>query len=817
MRSDLRYAWRAIWKSPATSVGAMLALALGIGATTTIFGLLNVVLLRPLPYPEADRLVEIWGTVQREQVERRGTSLPDYFDWRAEARSFEAMSAWLSTTFIVYGADEPVLANAEVVDGPYFELLGARPLDGRVFQSDDHKPGAAAVAVIGEKLWEQRFSRSRDAIGRSIQLDSRIYTIVGIVPASFAGRSDTAEVWTTIAATIPPAQMKARGNRGFAPIARLAPGVTLAAAQAEITAVCAQLEKAYPATNEKRYAQVSPLATEIFQQVRPAVSLLFGVVALVLMIACANVASLLLSRGEARRREMALRRALGAEDRQLVRLLIAESAILVMFGGGLGWLLAQWTGDALLALSPVQLPSFAAPATDWRTVAFVATIAILTTVTIGLTPLGSLGGESLAQTLREGAVAARGAGRVSALRFIVVGEVALAVALLVGASLLARSFSALLHFDPGFTAAGVLTLRAQYPLPPSAPAGATAGAFAQTPAPPPGVSTLAVLDELRALPGVRSASLTTAIPLVDAGAIFYSAEGMPPADATNRPRSYVQRVSTRHFETLGMPLVEGRDFTANELARGNTSVIVSEKVATRFWPGQSALGRRIRQGDATSSTPWLTIIGVVGEANLRGIPRNPTADPDLYLPFAETTRVFAVVIRTDGDPASLASPAREALRRINPGVAVFDVQPLSELVDTQLASAKFLSWVTGAFAVVALTLALIGIYGTLAYWVRRRTAEIGIRTALGADRSRVLRLVVGQAMTLTAIGVVTGAILAAALGRFVQTQLYGVQPIDWVSFTGTAAVMVLAALIASLAPAMRALRIDPMLALRADA
>jgi putative ABC transport system permease protein len=794
----------------------MLALALGIGATTTIFGLLNAVLLRPLPYPDADRLVEIWGTVQREQVERRGTSFPDYFDWRAETRSFDAMSAWLSTTFVVYGSSDPGLANAELVDGPYFELLGARPIEGRLFQPEDHKAGAQPVAVIGESLWEQRFNRSRDAIGRGIQLNSRVYTIVGVLPASFKGRSDIAEVWAPVAATFAPAAMKNRGSRGFAPIARLAAGVTLEAAQAEINAVCAQLEKAYPETNEKRSASVSPLANEIFQQVRPAVALLFGVVALVLLIACANVASLLLSRSEARRREMSLRRALGAENRQLVRLLVAESALLVIFGGGLGWVLAQWTGEALLALSPVQLPSFAAPATDWRTVAFVATIGILTTVSIGLTPLASLGGESLAQSLREGAVAARGGGRVSALRFIVVGEVALAVALLVGASLLARSFAALLDFDPSFKAEGVLTLRAQYPLPPPAPAAATAAASAQSAAPP-GVSTFAVLDGLRALPGVGNASLTTAIPLVDAGAIFYSAEGMPPADATNRPRSYVQRVSTGHFDTLGMKLVEGRDFTASELARGNTSVIVSEKVATRFWPGQSALGRRIKQGDAASSSPWMTIIGVVGEANLRGIPRNPTADPDLYLPFAESTRVFAVVIKTDGDPSSLAGPAREALRRINPAVAVFDVQSLSELVDAQLAAAKFLSWVTGAFAVVALTLALIGIYGTLSYWVRRRTAEIGIRAALGADRSRVLGLVVGQAMTLTMIGVVMGAMLAAALGRFVQTQLFAVQPIDWVSFAGTAAVMVLAALIASVAPAIRALRIDPMVALRADA
>jgi predicted permease len=443
---------------------------------------------------------------------------------------------------------------------------------------------------------------------------------------------------------------------------------------------------------------------------------------------------------------------------------------------------------------------------------FVSIVAIGTTVAIGLTPLTSFGRESLAQSLREGAVASRGAGRVSPLRFIVIGEVALAVALLVGAALLGRSFAALLQFNPGFEPHGVLTMRAQFPLPPAPPLSETPSPAAQTP--PPGVSTSELLESLRSLPGVQQASLTTSVPLVDAGAIFYAAEGMPPVDATNRPRAYVRSITPDYFQTLGIKMIEGRDFTANELVRNNTSAIVSENVAKRFWPGQSAIGRRIKQGGPGSPGPWFNIVGVVSEANHRGIPRNPTADPDVYLPFGETTRTFAVLLKTAGDASSLAPGVRAALQRINPAVAVFDVQPLSELVDSQLASAKFLSWVTGAFAVVAFALALIGIFGTLSYWVRRRTSEIGIRAALGADRGRVLRLVVGQAMTLTGIGVAAGALLAAALGRLIETQLYGVQPIDWISFVGTAAAMAFAALIASVAPAVRALRVNPIIALR---
>jgi predicted permease len=806
--NDLRYAWRATWKSPATSVGAMLALALGIGATTTIFGLLSAVLLRPLPYPEADRLVEIWGNVQRERVERRGASFPDYFDWRDQAQSFDGMAAWLSNGFILYGAGDPDLVNAEVVDGPYFELLGVTAVSGRLFQPDDHRAGATPVAVIGERFSEERFGRTADAIGRTLRLDARAFTVVGVVARGFAGRSDRADVWTPVASSLPPQALAQRGNRSFPVLARVKQGVSLEAAQSEMHVISAQLERAYFATNEKRGAEVSPLGNEIFQNVRPAVSLLFGAVGLVLLIACANVASLLLARSEARRREMSLRRAIGAGERQLVRLLLIESALLVLMGGGLGWLLAQLVGSTALALSPVQLPTFALPETDWRTLVFVSAVAVVTTVGIGLTPLGGLRHTSLAQSLREGAVAARGGGRLSTLRFIVVGEVALAVALLVGAALLGRSFAALLAFDPGFNADHVLGLRVQLPVPAASDASA---------APPEDARALQLLDTLRGLPSVQSVSFTTSMPLVDGSAIFYSAEGQTTVDATSRPRAYVHRITPGHFETLGIRFVEGRDFLSNELGLDSTAVIVSRGVVARFWPGQSAIGRRIKRGDPTSQGPWLTIVGVVEETNLRGIPRNPTADPDLYFPFNQRSRVFAALLRVDGDPAAIAGAARAVLQRAEPGVAVFNVQSLEALVATQLAPARFLSWLTGAFASIALLLAVIGIYGTLAYWVRRRTAEIGIRAALGADRSRLLGLVLGQAFAMAGLGVGLGAALGAWLTRFIATQLYGVQPTDWLSFAGTALIMLTAALAASVAPASRALRLDPIVALRSDA
>jgi putative ABC transport system permease protein len=518
------------------------------------------------------------------------------------------------------------------------------------------------------------------------------------------------------------------------------------------------------------------------------------------------VASLLLARSETRRREMSLRRAIGADDRQLVRLLLLESAILVVLGGGIGWFVAQWTQRALLTLSPVQLPSFATPGTDWRTLAFLSAVGVLTTVGIGLTPLASVRRGSLAQSLREDAVATRGGGRVSTLRLIVVGEVAIAVALLVGAALLGRSFAALLEFNPGFNPHNLLAMQVQMPLPPPAVDGQ------QSKAPP--ASVLPLLEALSAVPGVQHASLSSDVPLTGASAIFYSAEGQEGVNATNRPRAYVHRVTPGHFDTLGITLVEGRTFTMSEMGADSTAVVVSRTVADRFWPGQSAIGRRIKRGDPTSTTPWLTIVGVVEEANLRGIPRNPTPDPDLYFPFIDRTRGFAVLLRTQVEPATVAGAARAMLTQTDPAIAVFNVQSLDTLVATQLAPARFLSWLTGSFATVALVLAVIGLYGVLSYWVRRRTAEFGIRVALGANRRRLLSLVVGQAIVMASIGVGIGAAFAAFLARFIEASLYAVQAMDWVSFAGTAGIMLAAAVVASVAPALRTLRLDPIVALR---
>jgi predicted permease len=809
MTSDLRYAWRALWKSPTTTLGAVLALALGIGATTTMFGLLNAVTFRPLPYPESHRLVELWGNVERQVVERRGTSIPDYLDWKAKSRSFDLMSAWSGASFILTGQGEPERLTGEVVAGEYFAALGVEPIFGRGLTSADDEGSAPLVAVIGERLWERAFNRAGDVLGKSAQLNGQAFTIVGVAPARFRGRSDTSDVWVSMLASTPANQRGQRGNRGFPALARLAPGVSLESAQAEITTVAQQLAQAYPDTNEKRGVEVSPLANEVFGGVRPAISLLFGAVSFVLVIACASVASLLLARTESRRREFSLRRAIGAGEARLARLMLCESAWIVVIGGSLGSLLSMWAGDALLALSPVQLPSFALPAVDWRSLLFVLSLGVLITVAIGLSPLRSMRSRSLAQDLREGAVEARGGAGGRPLQIIVAGQIAVTVTLLVGAALFARSFAALARFDPGFDPTGVLSLRVQLPVVAGAQAAAPQGGGAGAPA-------LALLEDLRGLPGVTQAALASSVPLAGANAIFYSAEGMGAVDATNRPRAYVHRVTPGYVETVGLRLIEGRAFDATDLGTTVNHVMVTEALTRRFWPGQSAVGRRIKQGDLTTEGPWLTIVGVLRDANLRGIPQNPTRDPDIFFPFNGAARSFAVLMRAEGDPAALARPAREVMLRRDRGTTVFAVQPLTDLVAQQLSASRFLTWLTGVFGFTALTLAIIGIYGLLAYSVGQRTREIGVRAALGAGRGQLMGLVVGQGLMLALVGVVAGAVAAALLGRFVETQLYAVRPLDVVSFAATAGVMIATAFIASLVPALRALRIDPINALRGE-
>jgi len=817
MLRDVRFALRSFLKTPGFTAVVVAVLALGIGANTAIFSVVNAVLLRPLPYKDSDRLVMLWGNVRRQVVERRGASFPDFVDWRDHSRSFDSMAAVWDSTFTLYGVDVPERVHGEVVSTGYFSLLGITPLQGRGFRPDeDRKPGIAPVAIIGEGFWKRRLGADPAIVGRAIQLDNRSFTVIGVAPGEFRGMSDEAEIWVPAMAVLDDEDIAERGSRWFPAIARLKHGANREQAQAELDVISKQLQKAYPNTNEKRAVEVAPLVNEVFGEIRPALLVILGAVGFVLLIACANVASLLLARAEARNREIAIRAALGASRRDLLRQLGAEVSTLSFAGGLLGLLVAQWGIAGLMAASPVEFPTYVKVHIDEVVIAFTAIICLGTGAVLGIAPAFMVPLRRLHDALRD-ASGRTTFGRTS-LRFrsvLVAAEVALSLILLVGAGLLIRSFQQLSVLNPGFRPEGLLTLRVSLPRLPEPARGSPATAAQPEPDPHAVSASRQILESLRPLPGLISAALVSDVPLSgEGGAIFYTAEGQPPVNAQNMPRAYLHRVSPGLFQTLGVRLLHGRDFSQKDMQGENQVVIVSEYVVRRFWPGQDPIGKRVKGGGPNSKSPWLTIVGVVDETKYRGLPRNPTPDPDVYLPFSERARNFAVLVRTAGDPAGLAGAVQDAVRSVDKTAVTYNVLTMTERVRRQMARSRFTSWLMGIFAGIAVVLAMIGLYGVMAHSVEQRTREIGIRMALGAAREEILRMVAVRGLVLAGAGALIGIGGALVLTRFMEGLLYGVSPRDWLVFAAvTLAILTIAAL-ASYIPARRATRVDPMTALR---
>ena len=814
LSQDVRYAVRTLARSPGFTLVAVFALAVGIGANTAIFSLVDASRARALPYADPSRLVLLWGNVQRARVERRGASYPDYLDWRARAKSFEDVAAFDGQTLTLVGGEEPERISTEFVSAPYFALLGVQTARGRTFRADeDEVAKPQQVIVLSDGLWKRRFGADPNVVGRSVTLccAPRAYTVIGVMPPGFKGLTDAAELWVPFAMYAPPDVMASRGTRGFAALARLAPGATLESSRREMDAVSRQLEREHPDTNEKRAADVSPLDVELFGPLRPALATLMAAVAFVLLIACANVANLLLARSEARRREIAVRTALGAGRGRLVRQLITEGCVLTFAGAAVGLLLARAAIAALVAQSPVPFPSFLAPGLDPRVAAFTIAVSMACGVLVGLAPGLQALAVDLGASLKESARGSDGPRSQRMRGALVVAELSLAVVLLIGAGLMIRSVRNLAALSPGFDASSVLTLHVSIPRA-QAPPGAVGGTVGP---PPPVVYGRALLDRLRGVPGVVAAALGTDVPLDGtAAANFYSAEGQPPTDATNAPRTYVHRVSPDFFATLRIPLVAGRALTDADAAPGAAAAtVVSERVVRRFWPGQDPIGKRIKFGAPASNSPWMTIVGVVGEVKYRGLPDNPTADPDVYLPFGDRNSLVALVVRTAVAPASIVTPIRSAIRAADPSIPIYGVAPMVDLIAGQTAQSRFTMWLMGVFAAAALMLAAVGIYGVMAYLVSQRTREIGIRLALGAEGGDILRLVVGSGARLIALGIAIGVAAAFALERLVASLLFGVTAADAASGVAVA-VLAGVALLACYVPAVRASRVNPIGALR---
>ncbi|OLC46018.1 MAG: hypothetical protein AUH43_14870 [Acidobacteria bacterium 13_1_40CM_65_14] len=728
------------------------------------------------------------------------------------------MAAFDNVPAILALGDEPERITVEMVSPQYFPLLGVNAVHGRTFLAEEDGATNTNAFLLSDALWKRRFGTDPQVVGRAVRLGARSFTIVGVMPAGFNGLTDQAEGWMPfVTANGGPAGVAERGSRGFQVLGRLKPGVTVAQAQTDLDAVSRRLEAAYPGTNSKRAVEVSPLDVELFGQLRLALRTLMVAVIFVLLIACANVANLLIARSEARQREIALRTALGAGWARLLRQLVTEGCVLTALGAAAGVLLAQVAMRALVATSPVTFPSFVEPQINARVMLFTIAVSLAGGVLLGLAPAAHARIARLAEALKDSSRGSDGRRATRMRSALVVAEVSLAVVLLVGAGLMIRTVRNLVTLNPGFDPSSVLSLRISIPrgaaaaTPPS-----TSTATPQTPAQPPPLvaSARLVLDRVKTVPGVASASLVSDVPLSGGGsAIFYTAEGQPPVNAQNIPRAYVHRVTPDFFATLRVPLKAGRTFIDSESTPDSTAVVVSERVVTRFWPGQDPIGKRIKQGALTNKTPWLSIVGVVGEMKYRGLPDNPTPDPDLYFPFIDRAQQLSLVVRTSVPPASLAPSVRAAVRGVDSTITIFDVTPMNELVGQQTAQSRFTMWLMGIFAACALMLAVVGIYGVMSYLVAQRTREIGIRLALGAGGSDILRLVVGNGARMIGAGIVIGVVAAFALQRLVSSLLFGVTAADAVSLFAVA-LLAAVALAACYLPALRATRVSPLNALR---
>jgi putative ABC transport system permease protein len=799
--ADLRYALRALARAPGFTLAVVLTLALGIGVNSAIFSVVHTVLLRPLPYGSPEQLVLLYG--RYPEFGRTSTSLPDFIDWRDGTRSFEQMAARHPGSFVLTGEGEPERVIADRVTSNFFATLGVRPVIGRAFLPEEDKMGGDdRVVVLSHGYWQRRFGGDPRVLGRQIQLSGRPWTVVGVTPPSFRyGRA--VDLWAPTRAdtTLP------RRAEYLDVIGRLKPGVTVAQAQADVDAVVRRLAEQYPQTNATIKGEVIGLEDDLVRDVRPALLAFMGAVLLVLLIACANVANLLLARAATRDREVSVRVALGAGRGRLLRQLLTESMVLALLGGAAGIALASWGVAAVSATSVQFLPRQYEIGMNASVVAFSIVLSLGTGLLFGLAPAIRLTRDSLHTSLREGARGATAGALARVRNSLVLAEVALAMVLLVGAGLLIRSFDKLTRVDLGFEPAGVLTYSLTIP-------SAKFPDAVQLPA-----LYQSVLEQSRTLPGARAVAVSATLPMSEAGYWSYSLEGAPPPPPNaGGPPVDVQpfAVSSGYFDALRIPLRRGRTLQATDGAAAPAVAVINEEMVRRVFGDRDPIGRRVTFGNpADSTTTWMTIVGVVGDVAQEGVTAKPY--PQLYRSIDQSPgRSVIVSIRTDRDPLQIASAARQVVRAVDRDLVVNDVQPLEARVAESIARPRLSVWLLAGFAAVALVLAAIGIYGVMAYTVAQRTREIGVRMALGADPVSVKRLVVWQGMQPALIGVAIGMVSAFAASRYIASMLYGVSALDPVTFVLVPLFLATIALLATYLPARRATLVSPTVALQSE-
>jgi putative ABC transport system permease protein len=815
---DLRYGARTLWKNPGTTFVIVVALALGVGANTAIFSVVNAVLLRPLPFENPDQLMVIWETNPARGLQEGTPSPPDYREWRNRTQAFEQIAAFYGEDYNLSGSGEPERLTGAVVSANFFSTLRINPAFGRTFLPDEEQFGSHRVTVLSHGLWQRRFGANPQLIGQTINLNNQPHTVIGIAPPDFQLAGVRAELWTPMAFA-PGDRYNTRGNHFLNVFARLKPDVTITQAQADMDVITRQLEEVSE-MNAGLGARVVPMHEDAVGSYRPALLVLLGAVGFVLLIACANVANLLLARAATRQKEFALRATLGASRLRTVRQLLTESLLLSVLGGGLGLLLAMWGVDLLVALSPAELPRVAEIGVDARVLAFTLSLSVLTGIIFGLAPALQASHLDLNEALKEGGRSVTGSRRTRSLRgALVVTEIALSLVLLVGAGLLINSFWRLTKVSPGFKADNLLTMEIALPdskYPPTE--SHRAQAFYQQ-----------LLERVATLPGVQSVGATSSLPLAPGGwGKMLSIEGRPaPPSMETIPLVQYRQVSTNYFSTLGVSPVKGRLFTEQDDPNSPPVALINEEMARRFFPNEDPIGKRIWMGPPENllpggalpdgySFPRLTIAGVVNDVKHQGL--NQQTGPEVYIPHAqgagETQRSMFLAVRTTVDPLSLAAAVRNEVTAIDKEQPVADIQTMEQRLAASLAGPRFNMLLLGIFAAVALALAAVGLYGVMAYGVTQRTHEIGIRMALGAQRGNVLRLIVRQGMVMALIGVALGLAASFALTRVMASLLFGVSATDPLVFTAIALLLAAVAFIASYIPARRALKVDPMIALR---
>jgi predicted permease len=798
LKRDVRYAVRTLSRSPGFTMAAVAALALGIGTNTAVFSVVNSVLLRPLPYPEPDRLVWIQDGATQTSSTRWLACVADYEVWKARSRSFEPLAVWGTNVLTITGDGEAERVSGLAVSARFFDVLRVRPIEGRTFAPEEDKPKGALLALISERLWERRFGRRADMLGRSVELNGRPHTIIGVMPASFRFWNPEVDIWSNL--QLEPATR--RGPFSLRGIARLRPGVTLEQANREMDALGAEVERADPKGVERVRYPVTTVMEEVTGDIRPLLMVLTGAVGLVLSIAVFNVANLMLARATTRQREMAIRSSLGAGRGQLARQLVTECLTLALVAGLAGTALAQAGVSLLRALAPPGLPRLDEIAVDGRVLLFTLLISVVCGVVFGLVPLTGVSRTQPAGRLKEGGrnSESRTGGRLRAA--LVVSEIALSIVLLAGAGLFLRSFAMLGRVEMGFQAPPerLLTLQLS-PTGPNYREREKLGAFWDQ-----------LVARVQVLPGVEAAAVALTLP-PDRVAFTDGFEIQGRTPKAGGPLVPVPWVSYDYFRTLGIPLLRGRVFDQRDRRGSPDVVVISEALARRYFPGEDPIGKRMKHGGPSLNNPYVEIVGVVGDVKYQGPAGRPAP---VYYESAEQnpSRPMWLVVRTNGHARQWLGAVQAEIRAIDRNVPVARAGSMSEAMQESVALPRFRSTVMAIFALAALGLAAVGIYGVLAYSIERRTQEIGVRMALGATPREVLRLVMGQGGRLAFVGIALGLGGAFALTRVLEKMLFGVTPSDTVAFAGAALVLGLVAMVATLIPALRAARVDPVTALR---